>query len=390
LAPFVTADYIEHTGDKSVLDVVTPFLEQASLGEDEDECYGIPTVSQESATVYEHCVLAIDRSLRFGRNGLPLIGTGDWNDGFSAIGREGQGESVWLGWFIITILKRFLPICRQRGDQERVAKYEQVLAELTENIERNAWDGAWYRRAYFDDGSPVGSISSPECQIDSIAQSWAVLSGSARESRVKDAMLAVERYLWDKEEALLKLFTPPFDKIDKNPGYIKGYIPGVRENGGQYTHAAIWAVLAFTKLKEKEKALNLFNMLNPINHSRTTLETHKYKAEPYVMAADVYTVEPNVGRGGWTWYTGAAGWMYQVALEGILGLKIQGNAMSVSPCVPPSWPEYEIVYRYKETEYQIKVKNKGEEKIIVDGKELEGKQIPLNNDQQNHTVEIWA
>ncbi|KUO64704.1 MAG: glycosyl transferase family 36 [Gracilibacter sp. BRH_c7a] len=388
--PFVTADYIEHTGDYSVLEEKTPFLDQELLGEEEDERYAIPKVTEDYATVYEHCVRAIDRGLKFGSNGLPLIGTGDWNDGFSAIGREGKGESIWLGWFILLTLKRFMPICQKFEDNERYQRYGQVMTELLENMEKNAWDGSWYRRAYFDDGTPVGSISSSECQIDSIAQSWAIISESGRDNRVKDAMLAVERYLWDKEEGILKLFTPPFDKTEHNPGYIRGYIPGVRENGGQYTHAAIWTILAYTKLGDKDKAMELFNMLNPINHSRTKAEVAKYKVEPYVIAADVYDVYPNVGRGGWTWYTGAAGWMYQAAIEGILGISINNDKMTVSPCVPTSWPGYTINYRYKNTDYVIEVQLGRKEKIriVMDETESDGFPVSLIDDGQTHILKI--
>ncbi len=388
--PFVTADYIEHTGDYSVLEEETPFLDQELLGEDEDERYAVPKVSDIQATVYEHCVRAIDKGLKFGRNGLPLIGTGDWNDGFSAIGREGKGESVWLGWFILLTLKRFMPICKKYADNERFEKYGQVMTELLDNMEKNAWDGSWYRRAYFDDGTPVGSISSLECQIDSIAQSWAIISESGRENRVKDAMLAVERYLWDKEEGILKLFTPPFDKTKNNPGYIRGYIPGVRENGGQYTHAAIWAILAYTKLGDRDKAMELFNMLNPINHTRTKTEVAKYKVEPYVIAADVYDVHPNVGRGGWTWYTGAAGWMYQVAIEGILGISINNDKLTISPCVPTNWPGYTVNYRYKTTEYVIEVQlgRRENTRIILDETVLNGFPVSLIDDGQKHLLKI--
>lgn len=389
--PYVTADYIEHSGDLSVLDEKTQFLEQELLSENEDERYAIPTVSDSFASVYEHCVRAIDHSLKFGEHGLPLIGTGDWNDGFSAIGREGKGESVWLGWFLLTTLKAFIPLCQNRGDQVRVQQYQEIVVNLTENMEKNAWDGSWYRRAYYDDGSPLGSIANTECQIDSIAQSWAVISQSAKESRARDAMLAMERYLWDKEENLLKLFTPPLDKTKKNPGYIKGYIPGVRENGGQYTHGAIWAVLALTMLGKRDKALELFNMLNPINHSRTNIEVAKYKTEPYVMAADVYAVQPNVGRGGWSWYTGAAGWMYQVALEGILGFQLKSNKLTLAPCVPMNWHAYSLNYRYKSSKYTIQIKldqEQNEKYIVVDGVTQKGFPIELKDDGRNHVVEV--
>ncbi|HHV63591.1 MAG TPA: glycosyl transferase family 36 [Peptococcaceae bacterium] len=389
--PYVTADYIQHTGDESILEEKTPFITQDLLGQNEDERYTIPKVSEEMVSVYEHCVRAIDRSLKFGKHGLPLIGTGDWNDGFSAIGREGKGESVWLGWFILTILKSFLPICQKKGDEDRVKRYQEVIQTLTNNMEKNAWDGAWYRRAYYDDGSPLGSILNTECQIDSLAQTWAIISGCAQEGRAKDGMQAVERYLWNREEGIIKLFTPAFDKTDKNPGYIKGYIPGVRENGGQYTHGAIWAVLALTRLKEREKALELYNMLNPINHARTNTEVLKYKVEPYVMAADVYAVSSNVGRGGWTWYTGSAGWMYQVGLEGILGFNLKNNQLNFSPCVPFNWLEYSIKYRYKSTVYNIIVKlnNPDEQIIILDGVKLDSLTIDLKDDGVEHVVEVF-
>lgn len=388
--PFVTADYLDHTGDFSVLEEETPFLKQDLLGENEDERYAIPEISTESTTVYEHCVRAIDRSLKFGEHGLPLIGTGDWNDGFSAVGREGKGESVWLGWFILTTLKAFLPVCSKMGDEPRVRKYQEVMEVLTDNMEKNGWDGAWYRRAYYDDGTPLGSITNTECQIDSLAQSWAVLSGFAKESRAVDGMLALEKYLWDKEENILKLFTPPFDKTEKNPGYIRGYIPGVRENGGQYTHGAIWAVLALAKLGERDKALELFNALNPINHSRTHHEVHKYKAEPYVMAADVYTVQNSVGRAGWTWYTGAAGWMYQTALKGILGFNLKENKLFLTPCVPHDWRGYTITYRYKTAEYTIKVELGLQERyILVDGKKQTEFPVELFDDGQKHLVKVF-
>lgn len=387
--PYVTADYIEHTGDLSILDEKTPFLQQEILKAEEDERYAVPIVTDNLATVYEHCIRAIDYSLRFGQHGLPLIGTGDWNDGFSAVGREGKGESVWLGWFLIVTLKNFIGLCEKKEDFLRMERYQEFIQRLIENIEKNAWDGSWYRRAYYDDGSPIGSINNIECQIDSLAQSWAVISESAKTSRVLDAMLALERYLWDKDEAILKLFTPPFDKTDKNPGYIKGYTPGVRENGGQYTHGAIWAILALTKLGKGDKAVELFNMLNPINHARTSMEVHKYKVEPYVMVADIYSVHPNIGRGGWSWYTGAAGWMYQVALEGILGMKINGDDLTLSPCVPHNWSEYNIDYHHKNSNYSIKVRlNNKDKQIIIDGIKQDSFPIQLTDDGNNHVIEV--
>lgn len=388
--PFVTVDYLEHTQDYGLLEEQAYFLTDRPLEEDEDERYSIPQKSDNIATVYEHCVRAIDRSLKFGQHGLPLIGTGDWNDGFSAIGREGKGESVWLGWFLLYILKRFIPICEKLQDYERANIYSKTAEMLLTNIEKNGWDGAWYRRAYYDDGTPLGSISSMECQIDSIAQSWAVISEGAKKSRASDAMLALERYLWDKEQGILKLLTPPFDKTEHNPGYIKGYVPGVRENGGQYTHAAVWAILAYTKIRAKEKALELFNMLNPINHTRTMTEVSKYKVEPYVMAADVYAVFPNTGRGGWTWYTGAAGWMYQVALEGILGFKLEKDKLTVSPCIPSEWSGFKVKYKFKSTNYEIEVKNIQNNKIdiFVDNVRQNDFPIILTDDGTTHKIQI--
>ncbi|UWG95571.1 glycosyl transferase family 36 [Dehalobacter sp. DCM] len=395
--PYVTADYIEHTGDSSVLDEQTPYLGQENLGEFEDERYNVPKETEHTGSIYEHCVRAIDKSLKFGLHGLPLIGTGDWNDGFSAVGREGKGESVWLGWFLLSVLKRFIPLCAGKGDTVRVETYNGVISTLTENMEKNAWDGSWYRRAYYDDATPMGSITALECQIDTIAQSWAVLSGNANKNRAVDAMLAMERYLWDKEEGLLKLLTPPFDKTDRNPGYIKGYIPGVRENGGQYTHAAIWAVLAYCKLGEGGKAMELFSMLNPINHARTNIEVNKYKVEPYVIAADVYAVPPNTGRGGWSWYTGAAGWMYQTAIEGILGIAVTGDEMTINPCIPLNWDTYTIEYKYQSSVYHIVITvNQSRDAftpaetcaITMDNHRLPTFPIKLKDDGHTHRIEV--
>ena len=391
--PYVLADYVEHTGDLSILEEQVPFLEDALLPEDVDESYSIPKVSGESGTVYEHSLRALKRGLRFGEHGLPLIGSGDWNDGFSRVGREGKGESVWLGWFIISTLKRFVNLCELRQDLELVKYYHQVIEDLGKNIELHGWDGEWYRRAYFDNGTPLGSSRNAECQIDAIAQSWSVLSGSAKPSRAKDAMQALEHYLLRKGEGILLLLTPPFDHDQLEPGYIKGYVPGVRENGGQYTHGAIWAVLALTKMGEGDKAAELFHMLNPINHTQTESEVNRYKVEPYVMAADVYAINPHVGRGGWTWYTGAAGWMYQTGIEGILGFNLMGNKLNVEPCIPKNWPGYRLEYRYKSTPYTVTVQNpqgkmSGVEKVTYDGKRIEDKIILLEDDGQAHTIEV--
>jgi len=391
--PFVTADYIEKSQDWSILDVEIGYLEDELLGENEDERYNIPRVSQEKSSVYEHCIRALEWVLKFGEHGIPLMGSGDWNDGMSTVGNKGRGESVWLGWFLYTTLVRFIPICEARGDLERAQQYKKLAEEMVSNIEKNAWDGSWYRRAYFDDGTPLGSAQNSECKIDAIAQAWAVISGAAKESRAKEAMKALEHYLIKRDEGLIMLLTPPFDKGDLKPGYIKGYVPGVRENGGQYTHAAVWVILAFAMMGDGDKAWELYNMINPINHARTRIEAARYKVEPYVMAADVYAVHPHTGRGGWTWYTGTAGWMYRVGIEYILGLKKQGDKLTIEPCIPKKWAEYTIEYRYMETKYTITVKNpnginRGVKSVILDNTIVPSKIIQLYDDKVEHTVEV--
>ncbi|MDD2234651.1 MAG: glucoamylase family protein [Desulfitobacteriaceae bacterium] len=391
--PYVVADYLEHTGDLSILDEQVHFLEDDPLPENVYERYSIPRVSTEKGTVYEHCLRALKKGLQFGERGLPLIGSGDWNDGFSNIGRQGKGESVWLGWFIISTLKRFINICNLRQDFKTAGYYLQIIENLRENLEINGWDGGWYRRAYFDDGTPLGSAYNAECQIDALVQSWAVISGSARPSRARNAMLALEHYLWRKEEGILLLLTPPFNHAYLEPGYIKGYVPGVRENGGQYTHSAIWAMLAITKMGDGDKAVELFHMLNPINHTRTESEVTHYKVEPYVMAADVYAINPHVGRGGWTWYTGAAGWMYQTGIEGILGFNLSDNKLVFEPCIPKNWPGYRIEYLYKSTPYTFHIRNPqrkmtGVKKVVYDGKIIEDKIVYLKDDGKEHFVDV--
>lgn len=391
--PFVVGEYIEKTGDFALLHVQVPFLEDEPLKEGELERYGTPRVSEEEASVYGHCIRAIKRALKFGEHGLPFMGAGDWNDGMSSVGSEGKGESVWLAWFIYSTLMKFIPLCRWAKDEEREEEYQEVCQKIIQNIEEEAWDGSWYRRAYFDDGKPLGSSENNECKIDSLAQSWAVISGAGRKDRINEAMSSVENYLIKEEEGLILLLTPPFDEGDLNPGYIKGYVPGVRENGGQYTHAAVWVIFAYTKLGMGDKAWALYHMINPINHSRTSIETATYKVEPYVMAADVYAVSPHVGRGGWTWYTGAASWMYKAGLEEILGFKKQGTSLSIDPCIPKEWVEYKINYRYEETFYRIHVKNplgvnKGVKTVLVDGKEKKDFTILLADDQKEHQVQV--
>lgn len=391
--PFVTADYIENTQDFGILDVEIPYLEDEPLKEGEDERYTIPRKSETISSVYEHCIRAIERALKFGPNGIPLMGSGDWNDGMNTVGNKGKGESIWLGWFLYTTLTRFIPICEVRKDIKRVERYKRISQEIVNAIEKNAWDGGWYLRAYFDDGTPMGSAQNTECKIDSLGQSWSVISGAGRPHRSKEAMEAVEHYLIKRDEGLIMLLTPPFDQGELNPGYIKGYVPGVRENGGQYTHAAVWVIMAFAKMGNGDKAWELFNLINPINHARTPIEAARYKVEPYVMAADVYAVHPHIGRGGWTWYTGAAGWMYRVGIEHILGLKKRGETLMIDPCIPKVWDEYRMEYRYMDTKYSICVSNpneinKGVKSVKLDGILLENKTIPLVNDKKEHCVEV--
>jgi cellobiose phosphorylase len=389
---FVTAEYLEKTSDDSILDETVPFLEGNLLADGEHERYEESRPADNGASLYDHCVLAIDVSLRTGPHGLPLIGSGDWNDGMNAVGRGGTGESVWLGWFLLTILHRFIPICLRKRDFRRAELYREKAAKLSESIEREAWDGSWYRRAYFDDGTPLGSVRNSECMIDSISQSWAVISGIAKPARAREAMEAVQKYLVDADEGIVKLLSPPFDDGGLHPGYIKGYLPGVRENGGQYTHAAVWVVLAFTRLGMGDKAGEIFHMLNPINHTRTGIEYARYKTEPYVMAADVYAVSPHVGRGGWSWYTGAAGWLYKVGLENMAGFSKRGGRLYIDPCVPASWKSFKITYRYRNAVYNIVIKNpdsisSGVSHIIVDGRISSDGCIELSPDGE-HNVEV--
>ncbi|WP_172856646.1 glucoamylase family protein [Thermoanaerobacterium sp. RBIITD] len=392
--PYAVADYVNVTGDNKVLDVEMPFIEDEPLKDGEDERYNKPRIAEETGTVYEHCIRAIEHSLRFGKHGIPLMGSGDWNDGMNMVGNKGKGESIWLGWFMYVTLKKFIPLCFKNNDNEKAEKYKNIAMDIINSIEENGWDGSWYRRAYFDDGVPLGSSINSECKIDSIAQSWAAISGAAKKERVKEALDALENYLIDYDNALIKLLSPPFDKGDLNPGYIKGYVPGVRENGGQYTHAAIWAIMAYAVIGDGDMACKLYSMINPINHTRTPIECAKYKVEPYVMAADVYAVEPNVGRGGWTWYTGSSGWMYRVGIEHILGFKKIGDTLIIDPCINKSWKNYKIEYMYKDkTKYIIKVNNpeginKGVQEVYVDEKLIDDKKVKLIDDNKVHSVVV--
>ncbi|GAA0181782.1 glucoamylase family protein [Clostridium sediminicola] len=388
--PYVTIDYIKNTGDYSVLDEMAGYMEDEPLKEDEDERYTISRVSNQTGSIYEHCVKAIERALKFGEHNIPLMGCGDWNDGMNTIGNKGKGESVWVGWFLYTILDDFKDISKEKNDDVRSQRYAEMQEFIKENLEKYAWDGSWYRRAYFDDGTPLGSIENEECQIDSLSQSWSVISNAAKEERAKEAMHALEKYLVKYDKGMVLLLTPAFDKTKLEPGYIKGYVPGVRENGGQYTHAATWVVMALTKLRDGDKAWKIYNMINPINHTRSYYECERYKVEPYVMAADVYEREPHTGRGGWTWYTGAAGWMYRVGIDGILGLKLQGDkGFIVDPVVPEDWEGFQITYKHKGATYIIDAKKGQQSKISIDGKELEDSLIPYGESGEHHVEVVY-
>ena len=390
--PFATSRYVLGVGDLGVLDSRVEFIEGREVKPDEEAYCDLPTRSQESATLYEHCVRAITRGLRFGQHGLPLMGCGDWNDGMNLVGQHGKGESVWLAFFLFDVLTQFSAVARRHGDTPFAETCLTQAARLRENIEKSGWDGAWYRRAYFDDGQPLGSAGNDECQIDSLPQSWAVLSGAGDATRARQAMAAVDRRLVDRKNMLVKLFDPPFDHSSMNPGYIKGYVPGVRENGGQYTHAAIWSAMAFAALGERERAWELLAMINPLKHGATPAAVAKYKVEPYVIAADVYAAPPHTGQGGWTWYTGSAGWMYRLILESLLGLRLEVDRLHFSPVVPAHWPQFEVRYRYRNTFYDITVKAAQGDgvrgQVVVDGAVQAGVGLLLTDDLGEHRVEI--
>ncbi len=354
---FGIATYIETTGDYSILDAIIPFIEGRPLQAGEHDAFYQPDISSEKGSVFEHCARALDQCITLtGKLGMPLIGTGDWNDGMNRVGEQGKGESVWLGWLLIRAVDMFAPMVEKR-DPERVAAWRHHAACVRNAIENTAWDGKWYRRGTFDDGTFLGSSRNDECRIDSIAQSWAVLSGGADPVRAKQAMASVEKHLLRPDDRIVVLFTPPFDKTAHDPGYIKGYPPGLRENGGQYTHAAIWTVMAFAKLGQSKKAHELFSVLNPINHADSPEGVNRYKVEPYVVAADVYSVAPHAGRGGWTWYTGSAGWLYRAGLESLLGIQKKGNTLMIQPCIPKTWPGFEVTINHEGQRYHIVVAN---------------------------------
>ena len=391
--PYVTCRYVSSVADTGVLDEEIAFLEARPVIPEEEAYYDLPNRSQESGTLYEHCVRAIERGLKFGEHGLPLIGSGDWNDGMNMVGKEGRGESVWLAFFLYDVLTQFAELARTREDITFADRCLAEAAELQKNIETHAWDGQWYRRAYFDNGQPLGSRTNLECQIDSLPQSWSIISGAGDPQRSAQAMKAVDERLIRRDAKLIQLFDPPFDKSPLNPGYIKGYIPGVRENGGQYTHGAIWTAMAFALMGESERAWELFDLLNPVHHGGTPEQIATYKVEPYVAAADVYAVAPHTGRGGWTWYTGSAGWMYRFLVETLLGVHLEGDQLRLIPRFPASWTTYKIHYRYRQTVYHITIArltedSAGSDKLSLDGQILAGETIPLADDRTEHFVEM--
>ena len=391
--PYVVSQYLEATEDVGFLDETVPFLDAPLLAGEQSESYFEPRASDKRGTLFEHCARTLDRSLDVGPHGLPLMGTGDWNDGMNRVGAGGKGESVWLGWFLHAILVPWAALADGR-DAARARTWRRHADALKASLEGEGWDGDWYRRAYFDDGTPLGAAVNDAGRIDSIAQSWSVLSGAADRVRGRRAMAAVDQHLVRRRDRLVLLLTPPFDATALDPGYIKGYPPGVRENGGQYTHAALWSVMAFAALGEGDTAAEIFAMLNPINHASTPAGIARYKVEPYVVAADVYAEPPHVGRGGWTWYTGSAGWMYRAGLESLLGFRLRGTRLVIDPCIPRAWPGFTIAFRYHSTQYTIVVENpqgvnRGVSSVELDGVRLDGSaSIPIVADAKTHRIRI--
>jgi cyclic beta-1,2-glucan synthetase len=390
---FTVADYVEATADTAVLDEAVPFLAAPVLAAGEDDRFFLPDTAEQTASLFEHCARALDHSLAVGAHGLPLIGTGDWNDGMNRVGQSGHGESVWLGWFLHAALIRFSPLAEARGDTAHATAWRAHAAALAPALE-SAWDGEWYLRAFFDDGTPLGSHTDTECRIDAIAQSWAVLSGVAEPQRASTAMASLDRNLVDLTNRLLLVLAPPFDAGTSDPGYIRGYPPGIRENGGQYTHAALWSVMAFAALGDGDQSQKLFAMLNPINHTRTPADVARYKVEPYAVVADIYAAPAHVGRGGWSWYTGSAGWMQRTGIESILGIRLRGTGLHIDPCIPRGWPRYEVKITWRSARYRIMVENptgagRGVLSLTLDGTALAANAaVPLRDDGHNHDVNV--
>jgi cyclic beta-1,2-glucan synthetase len=391
--PFVTAHYVATTGDAAVLDEPVPFIEARALEPGEAEAYLLPTLSEQVASLYEHCTRALDRSLTTGPHGLPLIGCGDWNDGMNRIGTGGRGESVWMAWFLIATIERFAVLLDGRRDDERAERYRAHAASLKAAAEEHAWDGDWYLRAFFDDGTPLGTAKADECRIDSLTQSWGVISGAADRQRATRALASVEERLIDREASIVKLLAPPFDRTPNDPGYIKGYVPGVRENGGQYTHAAAWVVLAETMLGRGDQAGELLRLINPVHITSTSEGLARYRVEPYVVAADLAAVAPHAGRGGWTWYTGSASWVYRVALEALLGFTVRGSTLSFDPCIPARWPGFTLTWRRGATTWEVSVENpdgvqRGVAEVTLDGHPAPDGRVALVDDGAVHRIRV--
>ncbi|PMR70202.1 cyclic beta 1-2 glucan synthetase [Halomonas heilongjiangensis] len=391
--PLALCRYVRFTDDIDILDAPAPFLEGRAVGDDDEAYYDLPSLAPGEASLYQHALLALRHGLRFGEHGLPLMGSGDWNDGMNLVGIKGRGESVWLGFFLCQVLEEFGQLAQRHGDLDTVENCRITLGTLRDSLDQHGWDGGWYRRAYFDDGTPLGTATGSECRIDSISQSWAVLSGAGDAYRVEQAMEAVFTHLVHPEQQLIQLLSPPFDKATPTPGYIRGYVPGVRENGGQYTHAAIWAAMAYARLGQRERAWLLMDMLNPIHHSQSPTGMARYRLEPYVMAADIYAMPPHVGRGGWSWYTGAAGWMYRLISESLLGLHQAGNTLTITPCLPAAWPPIRLRYRFHSTTYCITIRQTADaghhpSATLLDGSSQPGPIITLCDDGREHQVEI--
>ncbi len=388
--PYLVLEYIKFTGDYSLLEEETPYVVGEILKDGEEERYDKYLESEKRESIYKHCIRAIEKSFNFGENGLPKIGTGDWNDGFSTVGNKGKGESVWLGFFLYKILDGFIEVCKKRVEEGKenaniIGKFEKIKLDLKRALNTKGWDGRWFKRAFMDDGSALGSMENEECRIDSIAQSWSIISNAGDNDKKYISMESLENHLIDKENGIIKLLDPPFEKGKLEPGYIKAYLPGVRENGGQYTHAACWVIIAQTMLGFGDKALELYRMINPIEHSRTKDACNKYKVEPYSMPADIYGASNLAGRGGWTLYTGSASWYYDAGIEYILGLKIENGVMKFEPCIPKDWKEYLIRYKWGKSIYNIKIKNPnqkntGVEKVFLNGNEVaNGIRLDWNN-----------
>ncbi len=390
--PFSVIEYIEFTGDKSILEIETNYLNGRILNDEEDELYDKFEEINVKENIYEHCIKAIEKSLNFGEHGLPKIGSGDWNDGFSNVGNKGNGESVWLGFFMYYILDKFISYCIDMGDLLLANKYTIIKDDLKYVLNSFGWDGRWFKRAIMDDGSTLGSMENDECRIDGISQSWSVISDAGDNDKKYISMESLENHLVNKEFGIIKLLDPPFNNGKLNPGYIKAYLPGVRENGGQYTHAAVWTIIAEAMLGFGDKALEYFRIINPIEHSRTKETVNKYKVEPYVISADIYGEQNLTGRGGWTWYTGSASWYYKAGIEYILGLKIKGGILKFDPCIPNNWKEYSIKFCWKESIYNIHFKNpngknKGISEVYLNGSKVNN-EIKLDGSRVEYNIDV--